>query len=66
MAEDKQGGSPDAEPWSKTLGSLYISQCQDTSDSCDSWTSYSVVETMKVEEECRDVVVEHKTQLYLD
>lgn len=32
----------------------------------ESWTSYSVVETMKAEEECRDVVVEHRTQLYLD
>lgn len=35
ITEDGQGGSPEAEPSSKTLGSLYISQCQDTSGSCD-------------------------------
>lgn len=32
----------------------------------ESWTSYSVVETMQAEEKCRHAVLEYRTQLHLD
>ena len=69
MVEDEQGGSPETEPWSESLESLYISQCLAwgiyTSYLAavigESQTSCSVVETMKAKEQCRDTVVEYKT-----
>lgn len=69
MAEDEQGGSPETELWSKSFGSLYVSQCLDrgiyTSYLAavigESQTSYSLVETMKAKEQYGDTVVECKT-----